>query len=133
MKLFTTVINFLIVILLILSPIVIIKVFRKNDTLSFYFLLIGVLLTFFLTLLFAWWSDYSNQLILTSNGYNFEAIDESNAYKNVAPENLESSKQMIISMMGIGWPVKAVLTYIFYLPYLLLVFLINYFARKPKN
>src|SRR6187402_1879928 len=78
------------------------------------YLTIGTFLTAFIAFVFAWWGDTSNKLLLTHYGYNFEGWSVKDYYDNVAPENLERVKTLVTSMMGIGWPLKAIMNYAFY-------------------
>ncbi len=135
MKIITTVISFLILALLIFSPIIIIKILRKRNVKHHFitYIFLGFLITSFLALFFAWWSDFSDEILLSSYGYDFNAMDDYERYKNVSPDNLAAVKQLRMSMMGIGWPLKAIMTYTFYSPYLLLIYLFGYLFKKQKK
>ena len=83
-----------------------------------------------ITLTFAWWADTSDQMLLEHYGYNFDAMNHTERFGKVSPDNMERVKSLEISIMGIGWPLKAIMTYVFYSPYLLIVYFITYFFRK---
>lgn len=69
-------------------------------------------------------------MLLEHYRYNFDAMNETERFGKVSPDNMERVKSLEISIMGIGWPLKAFLTYVFYAPYLLIVYLVTYLFRK---
>jgi len=86
--------------------------------------------------IFAWWADYSNILLLKHyNGYvyNPDSGGFQIEYDNVLPENLERVKRLEISVMGIGWPLKAIMSFVFYSPYLLIVYGVGQLIRRVKR
>jgi hypothetical protein len=83
-------------------------------------------------LTFGWWTDYSDNKLLEHYGYNFDAMNDTERFANVSIDNMERVKSLETSIMGIGWPLKVMISYVFYLPYLLIVYLVNYF-RGTKN
>jgi hypothetical protein len=60
-------------------------------------------------------------------------MNETEFYGNVVPEHMEKVKSLEMRIMGIGWPLKAMLTWVYYSPYLLLVFLLIYWVGKKRN
>jgi hypothetical protein len=60
-------------------------------------------------------------------------MTDTQRFSNVSPENLERVKGLEISMMGIGWPLKAIMTFIVYSPYILVVYLIVYLIQNRKK
>ena len=80
----------------------------------------------------AWWSSKSTEILLSQNGYNFDAMNYEERFGNVAKENLEKVKNLEISKNGIGWPVKVMFIYPFYFVYMLLIFLVMNFISKRK-
>lgn len=135
MEVLTTTISFLILGLLIVSPFVILKVIRKRNVKYKFitYLISGLLVTVLLIILFAWWSDFSIKILLYSYGYDFNGMDFSEKCKNVAEENLMTVKQLSKRLTGIGWPLKAIMVYIYYSPYLLIVYGISYLFKKTKT
>jgi hypothetical protein len=134
MEILTTTITFLLLIALIVSPSFIIFGLNKLN-LKYKFLLYlfsGIIITSILTFLLAFWSDWSNKILLSHYGYDFDAMNDVERYRNVTKENLGKVKGLEISMMGIGWPLKAFMVYIVYSPYLLIVYLATYFYKKNK-
>ena len=79
---------------------------------------------------FAWWSYTSDLLLLKNYGYDIDGMNETEFYGKVLPENMDKVKSLEISIMGIGWPLKAILTFIFYSLYLLIVYIIMYFIER---
>lgn len=121
---------------LFISPILII--WRLNRLAIRYkfiiYLTIGVLTTAIIALTFGWWVDTSDQMLLKHYGYDFDAMNYTERFGKVSPENMERVKNLEMSIMGIGWPLKVILTYIFYFPYLLIVYLLTYFFNKiPRS
>lgn len=96
------------------------------------YLTIGLISTFLIILTFAWWAYTSDSFLLVHYGYNIDGMNETEFYGKVSPENMERVKSLETSIMGIGWPLKAFLTFTFYSPYLLVVYLVNYFIRKKQ-
>ena len=135
MEVLTTGISFLLLGSLIVSPIFILKLLRERKVNYFFitYLLSGLLVTSLLIILIAWWGDYSNKILLYWYGYDFDAMNFSERCKNVAEENLMTVKELSRRLTGIGWPLKAILVYIYYLPYLLLVYVLSYLFKKSKK
>jgi hypothetical protein len=135
MQILATILSFSLLLLILASPVLILFGLRKFNLKSNFivYLILGITITSILTLLFAWWSDASNQMLLTHYGYDFEAMDETERFKNVSAQNMERVKSLEVSMMGIGWPLKAFMTYMIYCPYLLLIYLISFFLKKYKR
>ena len=85
--------------------------------------------------IFAWWTDYSNILLLKHyNGYVYNPDSDGYQieYDNVLPENLERVKSLEIRVMGIGWSLKAIMSFVFYSPYLLIVYGVGQLIRRKK-
>jgi hypothetical protein len=72
-------------------------------------------------------------LLLTHYGYDFDDMNNIERFRNVAPENLAKAKNLRISIMGIGWPLKAFMSYTFYFPYLLIVYFVFVFIQRAKT
>jgi hypothetical protein len=135
MEILTTIVSFSLLLGIIVSPILVLFRLRKFNLKSNFivYLVIGITITSILTLLFAWWSDASNHMLLSHYGYDFEAMNDTERFANVSAQNLERVKRLEASMMGIGWPLKAFMTYVVYAPYLLIVYLITYLLKKYKK
>lgn len=132
METLTFVISIILLIGLISSPIILFIKLRKSMFNFWTYLGLGLVITAGITLTFAWWADYSDKLLLNHYGYDFEAMNDFERYGNVKSENLEKVKQIETGYFGIGWPLKAIMTYVFYSPYLMIVYLIGVSFRKLK-
>jgi|SRR5690554_7622052 len=124
MEFLVTLITLSLFIGLLISPILLLRfINRTNIKYKFIaYLTIGIFLTAILTFLFAWWAYKSDLILLKHYGYDIDEVNEMEFYGKVLPENMDKVKSLEISIMGIGWPLKAILTFIFYLPYLLLIY-----------
>ncbi len=135
MEILISTIKFALAIALIACPILILnKLYKRNSNYTFItYLLLSTVVTFLLVIILAWWSDYSCQLLLSNYGYDLETLIDTERFNNVAIENLNRVKELDKSRMGIGWPLKALIFYPFYFPYLLLVYVANHFYKKYKT
>jgi hypothetical protein len=136
METLVTIISFLLIIALITSPIVILvglKRFNVKKQKFLAYLTLVVVTTSIITLTFGWWSDSSNEILLSHYGYDFDAMNDTERFSNVSAENLERVKGLEISMMGIGWPLKTIMTFALYSPYILIVYLVVYIIQKSKK
>jgi len=132
----TTIVSFILLIGLISVPILLFVGLKKWKRLRFNFLTyltIGLILTAGITWTFAWWADYSDQLLIGHYGYDFDAMNETDRFEKVGAENLERVKQLEIGYFGIGWPIQAIMTFVFYSPYLLLVYLVGQLITRTKR
>jgi uncharacterized protein YacL len=133
MEIITSLVSFTLVIGLLVSPVLLIwRLNKLNLSYKFiFYLIIGILTTGIITLTFAWWAATSDQMLLEHYGYNFDAMNDSERFEKVSPDNIERVKSLEKSMMGIGWPLKAIMTFVFYSPYLIIVYLVtNRFRNK---
>jgi Tfp pilus assembly protein PilO len=135
MEILNTAIKFALLIALIISPILLFNKLRKQSFKYPFilYLISAVLITFFLVMVLAWWSHFSTELLLSHYGYYSGDLNETERMKNVAVENLDKVNKLRISKMGIGWPLKAIMFYPFYFPYLVIVYLGMYFYSKKSN
>lgn len=129
-----TTIQYLLVIALIIFPVILLNKLYKRSLKKVFitYIITAVTVTFLLVLTLAWWSHFSIELLLSHYGYNADLLTETERLRNVSAENLDRVKTLDSSRMGIGWPVKAILFYIFYSPYLLIVYFGSYFYKKSK-
>jgi len=135
MEILLKIISFVLLVSLVIFPIFILKQLKKRKTKNVFilYLIISLIITFILILIIAWWSNFSNKLLLSHLGYDFEAMNDIQRFQNVASENLDKVKKLRISTMGIGWPLKAFIFYPFYLPYLLIVYFGSSFLTRIKQ
>ncbi|MBK6819711.1 MAG: hypothetical protein IPG85_09080 [Bacteroidetes bacterium] len=134
MEIITTVVSLLLFVGLILSPIIILRlVYKSNIKLKFIsYLTIGLIVTAIIVLAFAWWTYKSDIMLLKYYGYNIDAKNETEFYGKVLPENMDRVKSLKTSIMGIGWPLKAFMTFVFYTPFLLIVYFFSYLIGKNR-
>lgn len=91
-----------------------------------FYSLIGLSVLGVLMLIFAWWSNESNLILLKHFGYNIDGMSETEFFGNVLPENMDKVKRLETSVMGIGWPVKAIFGFVTTIPYLILPTLVKH-------
>ena len=107
---------------------------KKNKVTFVKFILIYLATSTFICVISAWWMcEGGNNLLLKNYGITEYAMGEEERYQNVKPENIKRAKEIYESMFGIGWPLRAIMTYIFYLPYLIFGYLIYYFIQKKTQ
>lgn len=136
MEVLITVISFILLVMLIVTPVSTIAKLNKANIKNRFitYLILGIIFTSIITPLFAWWADKSNHILLSHYGYDSDAMNEDERFANVSVENIEQVKSLEISVMGIGWTLKAIMGYVFYFPYLLLiVYLIVNLIEKYKK
>lgn len=132
----TTIIIIIIFLVLISVPIFLFLKRKKWNLLKFEFisyLFLGMIISAAIISIFNWWTNFSNELLLSNYGYDFDAMNDTDRFRKVAIENLERVKQIEISQSGIGWPLKAIFMFIFYSPYLLLVYLFGQLIIRIKR
>lgn len=135
MEYFIYTISFLFAVILIVFPVFLIYRLKKQylDFNLILYIILGIIISSFLFLLFAWWGYYSCEILLSHYGYNFEIImSDAERIKNVSPENLNRVIFLNNKRMGIGWPLKAIFWEVIYFPYLLIVYALNFFYSKLK-
>jgi hypothetical protein len=134
MEIIINTIKLILVIITIGTPIILLNKLHKRQLKNTFipYLMIGTITMLSIILSIGWWSDFSTTALLSNLGYNFDAMNDAERFKNVTLEDLEKVKNLEKKMLGIGWPVKAVLFYFIYYPYLFIVYLTFYFYRKNK-
>lgn len=135
METLLNIISLILLLALITVPVLLFIGVKKWNPLKFDFLIyliLGLIITAGITWTYAWWADFSNQLLMSHLGYNFEAMNEAERYSKVANENMERVKQLEIGHFGIGWPLKAIITFELYSPYLLIIYFIGQLIRRRK-
>ena len=82
-----------------------------------------------LSIVSPFWKNYSSEILLKGYNayeYNPDSGSEQVEYKNVKSENVERVKQLENTIMGIGWPLKAIFIFLFsILPVFILTYLTN--------
>jgi hypothetical protein len=117
---------------LFLSPIILLKIISKKAIKYkfFIYLTFGILISAILIFVLAWWKVESNRLLLIHYGYNFDGLNDEDYFKKVVPENKQKVKGLLISLMGIGWPVKAIMSIVFFFPYLVTIYIGSFLFGK---
>jgi len=125
METIITIADLLILGLIISTPILLLSTLEKFNTKWTFlvYFLIGLIVLAILIFVFSWWCNESNLILLKHYGYNIDGMNETEFYGNVSPENRERVNSLVTSVMGIGWPLKTVLGYVFAIPYLLFIYL----------
>lgn len=96
------------------------------------YLTIGLFLNAVIVLVFAWRSYTSDLMLLEHYGYNIDGMNEAEFYGNVIPENMDKVKSIQRSIMGIGWPLKAIFAFVFCSPWIIIVYFVFYLTDKIK-
>ncbi len=135
METLITIIDFLILGLIIISPIILLIVLEKTNIKysNIYYFFIGLFISGGLIYFFAWWTDKSSFILLEHYGYKIYGINETESYKNVLPQNIERVKELKNSIMGISWVLKAIFGFIIFIPYLLIIYVANKFWQKFRQ
>lgn len=110
-----------------------IKKYQKNKYRFCTYFFTGTILSVLLFSGLAYWSELDTKIRLKNfNGvvYNSDFEEFQINYENIAPENLKEVKAVESSMMGIGWPLKAILFSFIYIFYLLIVYIILQLLQK---
>ena len=118
METLIAIIDFFILGIIIATPILLLTILKKSNhrSYSIIYFMIGIILSGLIIWLFAWWTDISNSILLKHYGCNVLGINTTELYKNVMPSDLERVWNIENSMMGIGWPLKAIFGFIIFIP-----------------
>jgi hypothetical protein len=138
MEILMTITNFLILGLIIISPILILIFLKRsnNKRTPIKYFLISFFILAVLIWIFAWWGDKSDMILLNRYGYNYDGLNDNERFRNVLEENINKVKGLETDIMGIGWPLKAIFGFIITIPYIIFVYfgnvLINRESKKNK-
>jgi amino acid transporter len=129
-----TLVSFSLFVGILLCPILL---FRKIKTTKIRYklltyLTIGLFLNAVIVFVFAWWSYTSDLMLLEHYGYDIDGMNETEFYGNVIPENMDKVKSIQNSIMGIGWPLKAIFAFVFCSPWIIVVYFVFYLTDKIK-
>lgn len=138
METIVSVISLIFFALLILSPILILNNVNKSNIKfkCISYLIIGFVVSSIILLIFAWWNYESTKILLRHyDGYIYNPDSDvyQVEYEKVLPKNFEKVQELERSLMGIGWPLKAFMSYVYYFPYLLIVYCVNYLMSEIKR
>lgn len=127
-------ISILLFLALLFTPFLFAKYGKNQNSIPFFkFLVYTIICSGVLAILAAWWSNYSNLLLLQHYGYDATAMSEAEQYKNVALHDLKKVKTLKISLDGIGWPVKLAMDFPWLILYNLIVFWIMKFYYRNRQ
>jgi hypothetical protein len=119
---------------ILLCPILLLRKIKttkiRNKFLAY--LTIGLFLNAVIVFVFAWWSYTSDLMLLELYGYDIDGMNETEFYGNVIPENMDKVKSIQRSIMGIGWPLKAIFAFVFCSPWIIVVYFVFYLTDKIK-
>jgi len=134
METLITISNFLILGFIVFAPILILIILKKLKTkwTLIIYSLISLFILGVIMLISAWWADKSNMILLEHYGYNWDGWNDAEKFKNVNSENIERVKSILISVMGIGWPVKAFFGFVMFIPYLIIVYIGKIIINKLR-
>lgn len=120
---------------LILSPVFILRMINRGR-IKYKFLVyisISLVTTLIIMVYFAWWSDESDTMLLRHYGFDDDGLNEPERFLNVSAENIERVKKIEKRGSGLGWPVRAIMSYVWFLPYLFIVYGVYYLINKIKG
>jgi hypothetical protein len=136
MEILIRIISFSLIIALVVSPIIILIGLKRLKIKKYIFLTyltLGIFITAIIALTFGWWLDYSNEMLLSHYGYDFDAMNDKERFSNVMPRNWDKVKSLEVSMMGIGWPLKTIMTFSVYSPYLLFIYVVAFLIQWNRK
>lgn len=119
---------------ILLCPILLLRKIKKTRIRYKFltYLTIGLFLNAVIVLVFAWWSYTSDLMLLEHYGYDIDGMNEAEFYGNVIPENMDKVKSIQRSILGIGWPLKAIFAFVFCSPWIIVVYFVFYLTDKIK-
>lgn len=129
-------ISYILLLGIILVPILTFIQVKKGNRYKYDFmtyLVVGVIIASVIIAIGAWWGHYSTELLMSHYGYDFEAMNKTDSFKNVSLKNIERVKNLKKDYLGVGWPFKAIVGLILYLPYLLLIYFGGSLTRRMKR
>ncbi len=127
---------FVVLLSFILIPVLIVRRLKrlKAKFLAFKCMIYVLLTCFILSVFSAFWTYYSSKILLRSYNayeYNPDSGTEQVEFDNVEPKNIQKVKSLEQSIMGIGWPLKALFLFVFsILPVFLLTFITTEIAER---
>ncbi|ELM3644919.1 hypothetical protein [Flavobacterium psychrophilum] len=134
MNILTSIVSIILFFAVILLPVFILHIInnKKIKYRFIFYTVFGVVICAVIIWFFSWWIKISDTMLLSHYGYNFDGINEKERFANVLPQNIDQVKNLETSLFGIGWQLKAIFAFVFYLPYLFFVYFVNYIIKKRK-
>jgi len=119
---------------ILLCPILLLRKIKKTRIRYKFltYLTIGLFLNAVIVFVFAWWNYTSDIILLEHYGYDIDGMNETEFYGNVIPENMDKVKSIQRSILGIGWPLKAIFAFVFCSPWIIVVYFVFYLTDKIK-
>jgi hypothetical protein len=131
MEILIKITTFLLLGLIVIFPILILKQPKQNILLNYSFR--SLLILAILMVIFTWWNNQSDLILLNNFGYNINGMNHNEIYENVDSVNMEKVKNLETSIMGIGWPLKAVFGFATFIPYLIFIYIGKIVIDRMKN
>jgi len=131
MEILIAISNFLILGLIISSPILLLLFLTKKNSkrIGIKYFVFGLFLMVLFIFIFAAWADLSNLILLNHYGYSVDGMN----YDNVLPENRGRVDRLVTSIMGIGWPLKAMFGFVMAISYLFFVYFGKILINRLKD
>lgn len=127
--------SFLLIACILILPIFGLWLHKRTNNFGgfFVYLLFSAITLTALLFLTAWWADKSSMIELNLLGYNHYGMNETELYANVSTSNIARVKSLEYSIMGIGWPLKAIFGIPLTLGYSIIVYMFNALYLKTKR
>jgi len=132
MEILFSIISFFLLIALFALPILLFRKLRIKKLKFLYYIVIVLAITLIILIIMGWWSSKSTEILLSQNGYNFDAMNENDRYLNVPNDKIETVKNLEISMNGIGWTAKVIIFFPFFFLYSLFAYPVMVLINKRK-
>ena len=132
MSILINLISFVVMCGLILLPFIILYILKSRKLIYRFTIFTTTSILLGTSIIFAcsWWSTNADTWLLSYYGYNFNGMTELERFASVSPDDMDEARVIESSLSGIGWQVKALFTCIFYLPYLLVIYFIDYLKTR---
>ncbi|MEM8504875.1 MAG: hypothetical protein AAF716_17180 [Cyanobacteria bacterium P01_D01_bin.1] len=96
--------------------------------------LISLPIIFVLLALLAYWPEFFREFRLSQMNFDMYGMSEAERVQQVAPELRELANEIYMSSSyGIGWPLKAMMVMVMFLPYPSGVLMLVFLARAIKH
>ncbi|GAA0706054.1 MULTISPECIES: hypothetical protein [Vreelandella] len=92
--------------------------------------LISIPIIFTLVIAGAYWPHFYKDVRLEMMGLDFDGMSDEERTRNVTPEQKEEAIELYWSLMGIGWPLQAIIGMVLVLPYPSTVWLVGFGAKR---
>ena len=129
METFGIIIQIGIFVTIIISPIIILrknKSFIKTN-------LLAIPIISLLVIIGSYWPHFYKDIRLVSMGVNVEGMNKAERTINVEPELKEKAEELYWSLMGIGWPLKAIFGIVLFVLYPSILYIVNRAWKQLKQ